>query len=205
MAKLKFFKVSSLPGTLQSNAIYFVDKSGNRTDMYVTNNSGVAFECSNEAMITAIIMALRGSNNGLASLDGTGKIPEAQLPFTLNDATNFILVDDIAERDNLNLDKDTLVLVVDASADSTVTSGNALYGWRNDTSTWKKVAEFESLDITWSTIVGGPAVTAAQVETAVAQSHTHSNKAALDKIGEDGDGDVTYDGDPVMKWSSTSW
>ena len=205
MAKVKFFKVSSLPGTLQSNAIYFVDISGNRTDMYVTNNSGVAFECSNEAMITAIINAMRGSNNGIASLDASGKIPDAQLPFTLNDATNFILVDDITERNNLNLDKDTLVLVVDASGDPTVTAGNALYGWRNDTSTWKKVAEFESLDITWDTIIGGPNVTASQVEQAVADRHTHSNKAALDKIGEDAEGDTTFDGDPIMKWSQTSW
>lgn len=204
MAKLDFHKVNALPVTPDPNAIYIVDK-GTTAEMYVTDISGVAHGVSSADIINSVIDARRGAANGVASLDGAGKIPAGQLPFTLSDATNFLIVADISARDNLSPATNALVLVLNASADATVTSGNAMYAWDATNTTYSKVTEFESLDVTWDAIAGKPNVTAVQIETAVAQSHTHANKTTLDKFGEDGVGDATYDGDPIMQWKTSQW
>ena len=61
-------------------------------------------------------------------------------------------VDDITDRNALQptLSPGDTVMVEDASADSTINEGWALYQWLS-TDTWRKIAEEESLDIT----VGG--------------------------------------------------
>lgn len=44
------------------------------------------------------------------------------------------------------------------------------------------------------------AITALQTD-----SHTHANKAQLDKITEDGNGCILYDGNTVNTWTTTGW
>jgi len=58
------------------------------------------------------------------------------------------VVDDIAERDGLTPDNAWIAWVADASADATVNSGSAMYVYNGAASSWVKVAEFESVDVT---------------------------------------------------------
>lgn len=89
--------------------------------------------------------------------------------------------------------------VEDATGDPTVKSGSAIY--KRIGTDWKKVYEEEVMDadinISWSTLAGAPNVTAAQVETAVSNSHTHSNSTVLNELGVDSSGKLTLNGSVV--------
>ena len=46
----------------------------------------------------------------------------------------------------------------------------------------------------------------AQIDAAVAATHTHANKSELDKIGQDANGNLTYDGAlPATGYSTVNW
>lgn len=92
-------------------------------------------------------------------------------------------------------------LVLNATGDATVASGGATYIWEPGTSQWIKISEYESLDLVlnWSSLIGAPTSTVANIDDAVTKRHTHENKIALDKIGEAG-GLMTYDGKPIRAY-----
>ena len=110
------------------------------------------------------------------------------------------VVDTIAERDALVLTTNTLVMVKDATGDSSVTSGAALYFYDADatlpTDVWTKVSEYESLDVVmrWENIVGRPTASAADIDDAVSKRHTHANLADLDLIGTSPEGFLMHNG-----------
>jgi len=121
----------------------------------------------------------KGQSNGYASLDGTGKVPTSQLPS--NFATNCTIVATIAERDALTSVKVAdRVLVKDATGDTSVTSGWAEYVY-DENSQWFKMSEGESMDLIldWSNVQNKPTSTTADIDQAVADSHTHNNNAVL--------------------------
>ena len=182
MAKLKFIKATTMPGSPEADAFYFIE-NGTFAESYVTDDAGVAKGIGNTAMINNLISAALSSANALE------------------------VVATIAARDALTLVSNTMVLVEDASADATVTAGAALYIYKAASTAYTKIAEYESLDITlsWSMITGKPSSTPANIDDAVSKVHTHDNKATLDKISQDSDGDAAYDGNPVMKWKTTNW
>ena len=124
----------------------------------------------------------RGVANGYASLDASGLIPVSQIPSSFKE---ILIVANITARDAIT-DKFTglRVHVLDASADVTVTSGWAEYLWTG--SAWTKVSESESIDVVlqWANITGKPTSAVADIDSAVSQRHTHSNKATLDSIQE---------------------
>ncbi|EKF3304737.1 hypothetical protein AB1935_004588 [Pseudomonas aeruginosa] len=186
MAQIRFFKVATLPGTLEPDSFYFVE-NGSYSESYLTNSAGVARSIGNSAMINALI------NEALASLPGT--------------VTPILFVADIAARDALEPEGAIFVLVQDASADPTVDAGAALYAWNPATSAWLKVAEYESMDVelNWDAINGRPTSTPAQIDTAVSQAHTHANKSTLDKFSEES-GLVRFNGQPIpAEWNGTAW
>ncbi len=188
MSRVLFNKVTALPGTLQPNTLYFVE-NGSYAESYLTDSAGVAKSLGNSAMINALI--------------------QAALADFAADLTAVDIVTDIAARDALTatLNRNAMILVIDASADPTVGSGSALYAWDDASSTIYKIAEYESMDVViqWASIQGGPSSTPAQIDLAVTNSHTHANKATLDKLGEGADG-LTFDGQPVSpSWATNDW
>lgn len=188
MAQVKFYKVTALPGTLEANAFYFV-ANGSHTESYLTDNAGVARGIGNTAMINALI------DQALANWSGA--------------ASTVSIVADIAARDALiaTLEANTMILVVDATGDPTVTYGSALYAYAFDTETTYKIAEYESMDVVlqWSDLQGGPTSTPAQIDNAVSLAHSHANKATLDKLGEDAEG-LLFNGVGVgSRWATTNW
>ena len=81
----------------------------------------------------------KGQANGIATLDTTGKIPNAQIPNTFKEAA---VVDNITERDTLSAFEGLHAFVIDASADSTVGSGGGAEYVYNGTK-WIKISEFK--------------------------------------------------------------
>ena len=183
---ITFHQVTTLPGTLVGDALYAVTSGADKLELYITNNDGsLARRIINEEDVQELINA--------AALGG---------------ANTLEIVADIAARDALSLSANMIVLVLDASADSTVASGGATYAYRHSDTTFTKIGEHESMDITlnWANIQGRPSSSAAAIDGAVANSHTHSNKTQIDKIGEDGDGHLTYDGNlPRIGWDTNNW
>lgn len=187
MSTYRIYKETALPGTLQPHSIYLVAPAARPdfVEMYVTGASA--------ATVKRVIDQTQVQSMIDASLSGVGGLT---------------VVNDIAARNALSLTTNTMVFVVDASADATVNSGGATYVWRQSNSTWVKISEAESMDLnlTWTAITGRPTSTPAQIDSAVTDSHTHANKTELDKVGEDVSGRFTYsDSLPVIGWTSTGW
>jgi len=177
----KLTAVPSLP--CDPNAVFFVAPTGkpNYIEVYVSNNNGTALRrLLTDTDIQGLI------DTSIAGISG-------EMPIVAN----------IAARDALTLTKNTQVLVLDATGDSTVASGAATYLYRVSTTSWIKLSEAESMDLVlqWANIQGKPTSSAAAIDTAVANSHTHTNKTQLDKIGENGSGLLTYNNSlPKIGW-----
>jgi hypothetical protein len=189
MAEYKIFKELALPSEvdLEANSIYLVAPAArpDYVEVYVT---GVATSTVKRVIDQADVQALIDS--------------------AVSTLSAIEVVADIAAREALVLDANTQVLVIDASADASVDSGAATYIYRHSNDSFTKIAEFESLDlvINWADIVGRPTSSPAEIDDAVAKRHEHANKTELDLIGEDGDGNMNYNGLPlVINWDSVAW
>ena len=180
MALFKIFKETALPGTLLANSMYVIAPAGtpNYVEIYVTNTAGVAKRIPTDADITAKINA------------------------ALSAAAELTIVADITARNALLPTTAKYVYVTNATGDATVASGGATYLYNPANASWIKTSEAESLDVvlTWASIQGKPTSTPAQIDAAVAASHSHSNKTQLDLIGQSGT-DLTYNGAIV----TTQW
>jgi hypothetical protein len=130
--------------------------------------------------------------NGFAKLDSNGFVPTANInPSILAITTEFNNIAGMTAG-AANIEEGQLVWVNDASADATVTSGWAIYRKKvgqsidyTELAGWTKVTEAEMLDVvvSWDSISGKPTSTVAEIDQAVADDHTHANKAQLDLIG----------------------
>ena len=171
--QLRIERVLALPGTITGSTMYVVKSAeAGLADVYFSNQDG-----------TEVRHVIKKSEI------------ESMVSTAVTDFTNIQVVADITARDALAPTRNVLALVIDASADTTVTAGAALYVYQLDTTTWIKVSEFESLDVTltWAAIQNKPMAAVADIDDAVAKRHTHANSAMLDKIGEDVHGHLLYD------------
>lgn len=173
----KIARVTELPATPDASTMYIVKSAESPfAELYFTSSDGQDIRhIINKTEIQTLI------NQSVAEF------------------SNLEVVADIAARDALTPDRNILVLVVDASADATVESGGATYVYTQASTSWTKIAEYESMDITltWANIQGKPSSTVGAIDDAVSKAHTHANATKLDKIGEDGDGNLTYGGAAV--------
>jgi hypothetical protein len=190
MTTFKVFRETALPGTLQPYAIYFVapPSKPNYVEIYVSDAAGSS---TKRVLTDTDIQTL--INASIAGLGG-------EMP----------IVADIAARNALasTLTRNTQVLVLDATGDTTVTTGAATYIYRVSTTSWIKLNEAESIDLVlqWANIQGRPTSSASAIDAAVSNSHTHANKTQLDKIGENANGLLTYNGVfPTMGWNTVAW
>lgn len=146
-----------------------------------------------------------GQANGFAVLDENGFIPSKNInPSVLAINTEFPTITAMKAADINKIYAGELVMVTDASEDPTVESGWAIYRRLTnatdltDLASWQKIAEKESLDVvvSWDNLKDKPTSTVSAIDAAVTNSHTHANKAVLDKLSEQ-DGVLCYDGLPV--------
>lgn len=187
MATIKFFKVTTLPAVLEGHSIYYVAPAAkpNHVEMYVTS--------ADASVVRRIV-----------NIDDI----QSMINSSIQASNAFEIVDNIAARDALPLTGNKFVLVLDATGDNSVASGAATYAWRSATSSWAKISEAESLDVTltWAAIQGKPTSAVADIDAAVAQRHTHANMTELNKIGEDANGDLQYAGNhPRARLEQADW
>lgn len=172
-------KLTAVPSTpTEPNALFLVavGTSQDHFELYASSKDGSQLKrLLNKTDIEAIVKA---------QLAGVGK---------------YKVVADINERDGLGDADKSSVYVKDATADSTVKAGGAFYLYDTATTSWIKVSEAESLDVSlsWDGLTGKPTSSPSQIDSAVGQAHTHANQTQLDKIGQDEHGNLTYDDKPV--------
>ena len=187
MATYQVFKETTLPGTLQANSIYLVAPAAkpDYVEMYVTGSSA--------STVKRII-----NDVDVQDMIDTSVASQTQLE----------VVTDITARNALTPTRNMTVLVLNATGDATVASGAATYVYRLSTTSWTKISEAESMDlsITWASITGKPTSAVGDIDDAVTKRHTHANLTQLNKIGEDVNGNLTYNGAlPKTAWQSTNW
>lgn len=187
MANVKFHKVTTLPGSLEADALYFVVNS-TYSETYITDSSGNAKSVGNSTMINALA--------------------DARISTALSTLNRVEIVADITARNALNTaDRNQMVLVLDATGDATVAAGAAMYVFRNSDNTWIKVSEYEGMDVTvtWASITGKPSSDPALIDDAVTKRHAHTNIAVLDLL-TDSSGVLNYNGAPVAtSWATLNW
>jgi hypothetical protein len=178
MAVLDIQKLTADPGTYAPNTLYFIGPTGSPGELQIilsSNDGSTARHIITKAEIQTLITSAVQAANAI------------QYAATISD------------RNALTLTSNMMVYVADATGDSTVTSGGALYFYKADSNTFIKVAEYESMDlvITWNSVQGRPNSSPSAIDSAVANSHTHANKTQLDKIDQDSNGNLTYNGSNI--------
>ena len=167
----KLTAVPTVPTT--PNTVFYVAPAAtpNYVEIYVSNAAGDAIKrVINQADVQAMINA------------------------SISDVGKYKVVADIAARNAL-ADKTSLVYVKNATGDSTVKSGGATYIYDSAISAWIKTSEAESMDLvfSWANLQDKPNSSVVSIDTAVLNSHTHSNKTQLDNINQT-NGLLTYNG-----------
>ena len=186
MAILKIEKVNTLPGVYTASTLYMVKNATNVNlfDLYLSTSDGSSVRhIISEGDIDSKI------NNALAAMNTA------------------LVVADITERDALTLNTVTTVLVLNATGDPTVEVGGATYIYNPATTTFYKIAEHQTIDavINWTDIVGRPTSSPAAIDSAVTNSHTHTNKSLLDGLSEVGN-HLYLNGAPVRAYLEVeSW
>lgn len=164
-------------GTAQGADQTLADHVGN-TDKHLSAAERTALTNYNQA-------------NGFLKLGNDGFVPAANLnPAILAITTEFATISALLAATTTDVAEGQLVMVTDASADSTVTSGWAIYRRKANTSdlttlsAWQKIAESESIDVvtSWSSITGKPSSAVTDIDDAVTKKHSHTNATTLDKL-----------------------
>lgn len=147
----------------------------------------------------------KGIADGYASLDSTGKVPVIQLPAIAKES---VVVQSIAERDALtNVYPGLQCMVIDIDA---VAAGeqSVLYvckevtnaGLPNQQVTWVAAAKLgeTQMVLEWANIQNKPTHTAGEIDDAVTKKHEHQNIEVLNKLSEDSEHHLQYDGKPIV-------
>lgn len=117
----------------------------------------------------------RGIPNGYASLDGSGYVPVTQIPPSVRSVT---VVQNIAERNAIQTKFDGLRVFVVDQYDDTGNHESVEYIWSSSQSTWIRVSQTYSVELTWTNITGKPQSTPQQIDDQVSKRHTHNSTIA---------------------------
>lgn len=192
MPLLTIERVTALPVPITPSTMYIVrSNDAGLVELYFTSDDGMDLRRTiSKADIQAMI--------------------DAHIPDTSNLLSSVKIVQDIVARDSLSLTSSGFALVLDATADPTVTQGAALYVFDAGVipQQWYKVSEYESMDIQllWNNIQGKPQSAVASIDDAVYQRHTHNNLSVLDALSADSDGNLMFNGSyPKIPLAAVEW
>jgi hypothetical protein len=146
--------------------------------------------------------ANKGVANGYASLGSDVLIPVGQLPPAVKES---VVVDDMDARDALDAYTGLFALVID-SDDVETDDQTALYVCTDDDPvTWALVSLIDNNEysLDWNNITDKPDSDVEDIDAAVTNAHTHSNKTSvLDKFSLSGGDDLMFDGSLIVLGSS---
>lgn len=190
MALLTIFKEKALPSQLEPNAMYLIapPSKPHYVEMYISDMSGSTIK---RIPTTDDIQQMINASTGTI-------VPGSKLE----------VVADIAARDALLPVNNMMVMVVDATDDPTVDSGAATYIYQATSLTWHKISENESMDLVldWTNLQNRPMSDVLDIDDAVNKRHSHANLSQLNKIGEDAQGNLLYNGThPKAGLQSENW
>jgi len=167
-------KILKLDANGQTPATIILEDATHR---YITDTEKSTYNGKQDALgFTPENVANKGVINGYSSLDANGKIPLSQIPDTAKQQT-YIVLDSTARLALTNL----------ISGDKSYeTSTGDSYIW--DGLVWYLLsdADWVNVSLDWTNISNKPTSSVANIDSAVTNSHTHSNKAVLDKITQTG-------------------
>lgn len=175
---LNIERLAELPVTLSPSTMYIIKASDPAlVDLYFTNTDG-----------TEVRHVVNSSDIAKIVSDAVGS------------ASDIMVVANNAAMNALRPTRTIMVLSLDASADPTVNSGAALYVFNATTTSWVKVADFQSMDVVlkWDNIEGRPISSPHDIDGAVAISHGHANKSELDLIGVDSKDNFMFNGQYIQ-------
>lgn len=148
------------------------------------------------------IYAVKAAGQTTFDLFITGSTPEKLFSLTTHEEIRLMInqsvsgmaqtfnVPELRERDYLvddgKLTKDGLVFVDDATLDPDIESGGAAYHYSVADNSFTELFRYGASSegqLTWQSITGGPLSSPAAIDKAVQDSHTHTNKDTLDRIG----------------------
>ena len=162
----KPYRLNAIPATPEANSIYYTPGADGELVVTVTGNTG------------AVVYSTLTEADVLAAIAAAGIIQQ-----------EVIATPTIATRDALTLTANALVMVGDATADPSVTTGGAFYFFEMATGLFTLTSRLEDLNliINWGDIQNIP--------------------AAVTALGTDVDGDITYNGDKIigMYFESVEW
>lgn len=183
------------PRTIASQVI-----TGNRTMKdHVFADNHLTLE-ERQAMINA------NGPSGYIILDENGYVPEDKINQSLYMIkAEFSDIDDLLTNGS-SVHYGSLVMVIDASKDDTVTNSWAVYR-RNPNSErywilgegWTKVFEKESIDLdfTYDNLPGKPSSSVENIDTTVRKAHSHNNLELLNLLTLDSESNITFDGKKI--------
>ena len=162
----KPYRLNSIPSTPEANSIYYTPSATGELVVTVTGNTG------------AVIYSTMTEADVLATIAAAGIIQQ-----------EVIATPTIATRDALTLTANALVMVGDATADPSVTTGGAFYFFEMATGLFTLTSRLEDLNliIDWGDIQNIP--------------------AAITGLGTDVAGDITFNGDKIigMYFEAVEW
>ena len=179
MATFSIVKASVKPTTFQPNTLYIVNNiTSGQAELYFSSSDGTKLiptlnSTSVSSQITTLVTA--------AAAGG--------------DFSQLEVVANIAARNALVLDKNTLVYVLDTTADGA--TGEAMYLYQFSTTSYKKLFS-STTSAAWANITGKPTSTPAAIDSSVTASHNHTNKTVLDKLSQTADGFLSFNGGPAI-------
>ena len=190
MSLLTIFKEKALPTQLVPNAMYLIapPTKPHYVEIYISDVSGSTIK---RIPTTEDIQAMINASTG-----------------SITPGNKMEVVANIAARDALEPTDDMMVMVIDASDDPTVVTGAATYIYQIATLNWHKISETESMDLVldWNNIQNRPMSGVLEIDDAVNKRHSHANLVQLDKISDDGNGNLMYDGAyPKAGLQSENW
>lgn len=112
----------------------------------------------------------KGAANGYAGLDANAKVPLAQLPDAAKQQTYVVL----------NATARNALTGLFSGDKAFETSTGDSYIWNGSTWIILAKADWENVNLQWSNINGKPSSSVANIDDAVNQRHSHSNKNVLD-------------------------
>lgn len=189
--ELRIEKVTELPAAASwtESTMYLVSNLalGDYIDVYVTSSDALTIKKFVSSSDVSSMIA--SSLQSFSSIRVVNTITERNALVTGAPGNGF------------NTSMPSQVMVITATGDPTVTTGGATYIWESVSQTWFKISEYESLDLVlnWSSLVGGPASSVADIDDAVSKKHTHTNKTTLDAISTINN-KLAYNGTPVRAY-----
>lgn len=172
----------------EKNCIYLVKPTGSMDfDVYLVDELGTAYTHFNERRFADLFERYNTGSQGV------------------------VVVPTIPDRDALELHQDAIVFVLDDGTTGGDPAHPSLWIYVVAAQGFIKACDCPTNggggQVSWTEIIGGPNVTAAAVEQAVADSHTHENKLVLDELDEDENGLVTYKETPITTYlvGDASW